>query len=1400
MAPNRRLLVGLETGSASSPLSQNQGSGGTSYRNIMFIFLNFSAKAGDGFDKPKKLSPQAVWRPACFRGVLRAVWCASRLARANWGTLGSMQSGESVDDVLEGIIQELVTTTRALVEAPPGRPLDSAQRGRPVAALERLFSLVRSPGAMIAPLARKVLTPALFVLRLPRGRAPLPLGALELALRCVHGVLRRVGPAGGCRLFVDVYMAVIPHLGGGIDGDKGSVFDHSTSASREELQGLAVDCIHALLRHVAAARVPEARRGPIDDSGVSELLRSVNFLPALGRGVSGLLDACAAGGGPRAVRLAALSGLGRLLDALGEVRPSPSMHPVQRDAGNAPDAKTRAADPVASFFPGIIGGLSKVLCGHARQGKDVFAAALRVWGRVIASVLADQGASSTNAYHSSDVQGQSQQTFAQARQTLATLLSRGRRVAAASQTNENDRAQKVSSSTRGDISQGGVATLEASRLDADWVYQAQTRMRPLINRVHSRLQTLDPESLPEVWAQMVDTYALLLSRCTAALGERNSNDMMDALVSSTVHPNSTLRTRANVAVKSLLGQLRGPAGARIAAAAESSLSASLRALPRKLRGAVGLAALPAIRAVEGYLCAVAAAGRGEGTRLGYWLLGGGVRPSALARAALPLLASLEIDVEDAGVVEHASGPHTPYHQTRLLYARADAMRDALLRVPRAIGASVGPGQVETVVERLLGLAFRPRTARMVTAAAEDAGMGAPPEALMLPRYRPEALLCAIHVLKGAVGRWAQKESKQDSQKRKPSSVASARPSSPGHQGVVGAAERLLGTCLTVLARRKRTQHQRQDAESGKAAGVAAAGPSYIGGRALAMRTLALRGIAGAAAAMGRAFRRHLMNVLYPVLESAGGTDPAERRAGTATLERVAQCCGYTGVTELTLENADYLVDEVASRLRVLAVGLRRGVRGQGKAAPHAGAIGRVVEALLAHTRDTGALIAMLRDTLTSVTSSLELVAAAGGGTAGVSDATLVYMRVLNGVVAAVRRAGEAGGAAATTSATLSQTQRAESRVDEERRRGGGGVVTRLRQYAVEQSRLSALEAYPPGDHPEDGSDSADTPVSWSSKGLSMQEREILYKMEDAKRARQAKGGRDDTKGTDTDGGVATAKGEATPKPKPPPEVDLVVGILTSCRHFLTRREQPRLVRLALSVLGNAAFALRPYENKLLPVAAQVWGDVTPHLWPKRDSVGAIRPGRTPLLLKSNQSQLTAMSIGVFCAALEALEALGTACPGFLRQRFSRDAWPGLKRTLQRAAVAASACLSRQGYLTSPGFRAEVAILRCLGGLLERAPELMKPVLGDVCSMAIHYAAGAHPETLVSAGARVVRAAWGSDADLVWYQLTRQLLEVQRRSERAPDGEPSAGAQRDAMDKLKMLLAEVAKVSEQPFYV
>lgn len=86
-----------------------------------------------------------------------------------------------------------------------------------------------------------------------------------------------------------------------------------------------------------------------------------------------------------------------------------------------------------------------------------------------------------------------------------------------------------------------------------------------------------------------------------------------------------------------------------------------------------------------------------------------------------------------------------------------------------------------------------------------------------------------------------------------------------------------------------------------------------------LQALALEVTTFAASRMKESFRPELIDVLYPITTFLGSGVPKLRDHAIISLNSIAMTCGYSNVTDLIIENVDYMVNSVSLRLNTFDI-------------------------------------------------------------------------------------------------------------------------------------------------------------------------------------------------------------------------------------------------------------------------------------------------------------------------------------------------------------------------------------------------------------------------------------------------------------------------------------------------
>ena len=87
-----------------------------------------------------------------------------------------------------------------------------------------------------------------------------------------------------------------------------------------------------------------------------------------------------------------------------------------------------------------------------------------------------------------------------------------------------------------------------------------------------------------------------------------------------------------------------------------------------------------------------------------------------------------------------------------------------------------------------------------------------------------------------------------------------------------------------------------------------------------LEAIALEIIAYEAERQGTQFRSELIDMLFPIVERLGSTEPQLREHAMTCLDIVSAACDYSSVSELIIQNVDYMVNAVALKLGTSEIG------------------------------------------------------------------------------------------------------------------------------------------------------------------------------------------------------------------------------------------------------------------------------------------------------------------------------------------------------------------------------------------------------------------------------------------------------------------------------------------------
>ena len=302
-----------------------------------------------------------------------------------------------------------------------------------------------------------------------------------------------------------------------------------------------------------------------------------------------------------------------------------------------------------------------------------------------------------------------------------------------------------------------------------------------------------------------------------------------------------------------------------------------------------------------------------------------------------------------------------------------------------------------------------------------------------------------------------------------------------------------------------------------------------------LEAFALEVAAFAAARMQAEFRPELIDVLFPITSFMGSRNPRLRTHAITTLNTIAAACGYATVSDLIVDNADYMVNSVSLRLNTFDI---------------SPASMRVLKMMI---RLTGPkLIPFLDDVVASVFAGLDNY-----------HGYPIFVESLFSVLSEVVEQG-----AKSDILLIEGTKRIDHKKRPPEPEGIRGALDALAQRAKRKAEEPIGEKREGNDklrgHPKE---------PWGPpKSEPKSFVETLAEQQD-----ESGGDEDDEPSQDVD------------KPKTPatPTYTLLTRITTLTQHYLTS-PTPTLRKSLLDLLGTVSPALAPDEDTFLPTVNALW--------------------------------------------------------------------------------------------------------------------------------------------------------------------------------------------------------------------
>ncbi|KAK5664253.1 hypothetical protein OQA88_470 [Cercophora sp. LCS_1] len=299
-----------------------------------------------------------------------------------------------------------------------------------------------------------------------------------------------------------------------------------------------------------------------------------------------------------------------------------------------------------------------------------------------------------------------------------------------------------------------------------------------------------------------------------------------------------------------------------------------------------------------------------------------------------------------------------------------------------------------------------------------------------------------------------------------------------------------------------------------------------------LEAIAMEVTAFAASRLKTEFRPELIDVLYPVATFLGSATPQLRSHAIATLNILASSCGYNNVSELIVDNADYMVNSVSSRLNKFEI---------------SPASTKVLTMLIHLTGPK--LIPYLDDVVAAIFAALDNY-----------HGYPVFVESLFSVLSEIVTQGVKSNMLLLEDANptpINHRKRSPAPI------GIDDILSTLKTRADRAQKTLAEENEPLQGHPT---------APWGpKKGEKNKAKSLLDRLENP---------------TDSDEEEPSAEVER-PKPGATPTYNLLTRVLSLTQHYLTS-PTPTLRKSLLDLVATVAPALAPDEDAFLPLVNAVW--------------------------------------------------------------------------------------------------------------------------------------------------------------------------------------------------------------------
>lgn len=301
-----------------------------------------------------------------------------------------------------------------------------------------------------------------------------------------------------------------------------------------------------------------------------------------------------------------------------------------------------------------------------------------------------------------------------------------------------------------------------------------------------------------------------------------------------------------------------------------------------------------------------------------------------------------------------------------------------------------------------------------------------------------------------------------------------------------------------------------------------------------LEALSLEVTAFAASRLGSSFRPELIDVLYPVATFLGSPSPELRGHAITTLNSLAASCGYSSVSELIIDNVDYMVNSVSLRLNQFDI---------------SPASTKVLTMMI---RLTGPrLLPFLDDVVSGIFGALENY-----------HGYAAFVESLFGVLSEVVEQG------VKSDRLLIETDKSQS-IDHRKRPLESSGTDETLEYLSKRAKRK-------------GNNEQDDGVEEIIRGHPKEAWKSAKDELDAIEARDK--GEDEPE--DDDGLPTNSNNDEVAVPKTPTYI-LLTKITSLTQHYLTS-PTPTLRKQLLDLLSKVSPALAPDENAFLPLVNDVW--------------------------------------------------------------------------------------------------------------------------------------------------------------------------------------------------------------------